>query len=105
MSSVGRNIPKWRSKGSGLSRCTHLGQAAQSTGGEGSSVDDGDGDAWKGTGESHKRIDEMFTFIYVQIEGRKERQEMFYDKSKETFRVQSGCSFTMRRGRKKNRKV
>lgn len=29
LSSVGRNIPRWRSKGSGLSGCTHLGHATQ----------------------------------------------------------------------------
>lgn len=48
----------------------------------------------------HKRIDEMFTFIYVQRERVEERREMFHDKSKETFRVQSSewMQFTMRRG-------
>lgn len=70
LSIVGRNIPKWRSKGSGLSRCTHLDQAARE-----SSVDDGDGNAWKGRGESHKGIDEKFTFIDVQTgeKGRKDK--------------------------------
>lgn len=29
MSSVGRNIPRWRSKGAGLSGCTQLGHAGQ----------------------------------------------------------------------------
>lgn len=41
----------------------------------------------------------MFTFIYVQRERVEERQEMFYNKSKERFRVQSSewMQFTMRR--------
>lgn len=41
LSSVGRNIPRWRSKGSGLSGCTHLGHAAQ--------------EGWRGRGGKWRR--------------------------------------------------
>lgn len=75
LSSVGRNIPKWRSKGSGLSRCTHLGQAAQSTGGEGSRQRRRWRSVGGNRGVAQVGLTARFTFIYVQTEGgRKDRR-------------------------------
>lgn len=90
LSSVGRNIPKWRSKGSGLSRCTHLGQAAQSTGGEGEQQRR----RWRSVrgnrGGAQGWIDDTFTFVHVQTEGgrKDKRRFMINPRKRWEFRVE-----------------
>lgn len=59
----------------------------------------------RGTGESHKRIDETFTFIYVQIEGGRKDKRCFAINPRKRWEFRVDAVHNEKGGKKKKGKV